>query len=140
MRKGFTMIEIIFVITILGILGGIAIPKMSSSVDIANTLSNKEILYSVRMGITTERQKRILKGDFTDITSLNNKEYVFDIFSPDKMGERRRVLENPVKACEEINCWSVKGSEYIFHYGKEDNETCVFKLVKNRLVGECDIL
>ena len=68
MKNAFTMIELIFVIAIIGILSAIAIPKFSNTVTLAEISKAKSEVAAMRAAISTERQKRILRGDFTDIT------------------------------------------------------------------------
>src|SRR5574344_1138679 len=49
MKKGFTMIELIFVIVILGILASVAIPRLASTredAEIASTVANLRTLLS----------------------------------------------------------------------------------------------
>ena len=64
-QKAFTMVELIFVIVIIGILSAIAIPKLASTAKQAHIVKAKTVLASVRSSMSTERQKRILRGDFT---------------------------------------------------------------------------
>ncbi len=64
------MIELVFVIVVIGILSAIAIPKFAATRDDAHITRGLATLASVRSAIATERQKQILRGDFTGITSL----------------------------------------------------------------------
>jgi general secretion pathway protein G len=68
MRRGFSMIELIFVIVIIGILAGIAIPKFAATRDDAVIAKGRSDVAAIRAALATERQKRILKGDFTNTT------------------------------------------------------------------------
>ena len=65
------MIELVFVIVVIGILSAIAIPKFAATRDDALITRGLATLASVRSAISTERQKQILRGDFTGITSLD---------------------------------------------------------------------
>ncbi len=63
------MIELIFVIVIIGILTAIAIPKFANTVTLAEITKAKSEVAAMRSAVSTERQKRILKGVFTNITN-----------------------------------------------------------------------
>ena len=63
MKKGFTMIELIFVIVILGILASVAIPRLASTrtdAEISATVAN------IRTLISDAAAYYAVKGDFTD--------------------------------------------------------------------------
>ena len=71
MKKAFTMIELVFVIVVIGILTAIAIPKFAATRDDAIISKAKAEVAAMRSAIATERQKRILRGDFTNITAAD---------------------------------------------------------------------
>ena len=68
-RKAFTMIELVFVIVVIGILSAIAIPKFAATRDDAIITKGRTTVAAMRSAIATERQKRILRGDFSPIDS-----------------------------------------------------------------------
>ena len=81
MKKAFTMVELVFVIVVIGILAGIAIPKFAATRDDAQITKARVAVGALRSAIATERQKRILRGDFTDInatTAIGLLEYGLD--------------------------------------------------------------
>jgi len=132
MKKAFTMIELVFVIVVIGILASIAIPKFAATRDDALISRGKSTLSAVRNSLATERQKRILRGDFTSITDLSAGGGVFDLFSADANGNKNRVLEYGVSSCTDTGCWSGSGTTYTFYY---DGGTCTYTLdtTTNRL-------
>ena len=71
-RTAFTMIELIFVIVILGILASVAIPKLASVQDDATIATEKAVIGAARSGVSILRGKRITRqADFTvTITNL----------------------------------------------------------------------
>ena len=69
MKKAFTMIELIFVIVVIGILAAIAVPKMAATRDDAVITKGIAEVAAMRSAIATERQKRILKGDFPPVVA-----------------------------------------------------------------------
>ncbi len=68
-RKAFTMLELIFVIVVIGILSAIAIPKFAVTRNDALITKARSEVAAMRAAVSTERQKRILKGNFTDINN-----------------------------------------------------------------------
>lgn len=110
MRKAWTMIELIFVIVIIGVLAGIAIPKFADTKSAAEIGAAKATIASVKTAIATERQLRVLRGDFTVISALNADGGAFSKFSKDDDGKgvSRDVLEATVPLCDtgEEGCWS----------------------------------
>jgi len=66
-RKAFTMLELTFVIVVIGILSAIAIPKFAATRDDAVVSQARSTVASLRSALATERQKNILKGVFSRI-------------------------------------------------------------------------
>lgn len=62
-KNAFTMIELVFVIVVLGILAAIAVPKFSATRDDAVIAKGRSNVAAIRSGIITERQSRLIKGD-----------------------------------------------------------------------------
>ena len=106
-RKAFTMVEVIFVIVIIGILGAIAIPKFGETADSAYTAKAQTTITAVRSALATERQKRILRGDFAAITDLGDATNAFSLMSADGDGNQAVVLQYPIVNCSATQraCW-----------------------------------
>lgn len=138
MKKAFTMIELVFVIAVIGILSAVAIPRMAPIIGDAKDTKAKATLSSVRMAIATERQKQILQGIFAGINSLRGSgSGVFSTFNDASGG---RVLEYDVEPCNTSTskrCWQVDsanpGVKYTYTIG---SKTCVFELENNRFVDK----
>jgi len=62
-RNAFTMIELVFVIVVLGILASIAIPRLSATRDDAEISKGIATVAAIRSGIVALRQQRLLTGD-----------------------------------------------------------------------------
>ena len=62
-RRAFTMIELVFVIVVLGILAAIAVPKFSATRDDAEIAKGRADVAAIRSGIITERQTRMILGN-----------------------------------------------------------------------------
>lgn len=134
MQKAFTIMELIFVIVVLGILSAVALPRLAGTVNKAYITKGENTLAVVRSAIATERQKRILRGDFTDITSLGAG---FSAFSADARGVTASILDTPVSSgCQDPGCWEGTTDEYTFHY---EGGTCTFRLLGNKLTGGCGV-
>lgn len=70
-KNAFTMIEIVFVIVILGILSAIAIPRLAATRDDAEVAKIRADVSSIRSAIISERQSRLIKGEHFYISTLD---------------------------------------------------------------------
>ena len=64
-RKAFTMVELVFVIVVLGILASIAATKMSVTRDDALIAKARSQVASIRSGIALEKGKKMMEGSAT---------------------------------------------------------------------------
>ena len=117
MRKAFTMIELVFVVTIVALLAAVAIPKFAATRDDAIISKGRAAVAAMRSAIAMERQKRILKGKFDQITG-DDVEGLLDY----KLSDR----------------WSQSSNTFTFT--APDDATCDFVVQNNKLVkSDCDI-
>ena len=75
MRKnGFTMIELVFVIVVLGILAAIAVPKFAATRMDAQIAKGRSDVASIRSAIINERQARLITGSHVWISKLHSSD------------------------------------------------------------------
>ena len=70
-KNAFTMIEMVFVIVVLGILAAVAIPKFAATRTDAEISKGRASIASIRSGIVSERQTRLITGDSSWISLTN---------------------------------------------------------------------
>ena len=124
-KYAFTMIEMVFVIVVLGILSAIAIPKFAATRTDAEVSKGRADIASVRSGIVTERQTRLITGgsDYISGINLNTGTGVFG-----------GVLMYPVTTSNANGHWRSAGvdsnasSAYIYRVGGSD---CDFTYTRN---------
>lgn len=118
MKKAFTMVELVFVIVVIGILAAIAVPKMAATRDDAIISKARATVGALRSAISMERQKRILKGVFDNIdgaTAAGLLDY--------GLGSN----------------WAQSGNNFTFTEPSTSN-TCVFTVNNNKLEkGTCSV-
>ena len=143
MKKAFTMIELVFVIVVIGILSMIAIPKFAVTRDDATVTRAKSIVSNIRTALNTEQQARTLKGDFTPITDLggtaNSHDMdIFDYFDGNTSGDR--VLQYPIKSCKSstsTGCWMRTGANtYQYKFPSSIGGSVTFTVSNSRF--DCD--
>jgi len=139
-KKAFTMIELVFVIVVIGILAAVAIPRLAATRDDAVITKTRVLVASVRNALAMERQKRILRGEFTPITSVGDTTNVFGQFSVDSNNNTSDVLEYAMASEDKKDRWHFSGGtgkdgrdQYIF---KSTLGDVAFEVVKGKF--ECD--
>lgn len=76
-KNGFTMIEMVFVIVVLGILAAVAVPRFAATRDDAHITKGRADVASIRSAIVSERQSRLIKGQTNYITNLDKDGKLF---------------------------------------------------------------
>ena len=140
MKKAFTMMELIFVIVIIGILAGVAVPKFAATRSDAEVTKAKATVASIKAALSTERQLRILRGDFSPLDDLDNDSISTTAISnfSDNAAQtatptlpKTSVLGSTVASCVGTagGCW-VKNSKssYTYRMPGSDSTTVNFTL------------
>ena len=60
--KAFTMIELVFVIVVLGILAGVAVPKLAATRDDATSAKMRGDIAAIRSGLSLVRSENMMRG------------------------------------------------------------------------------
>jgi general secretion pathway protein G len=78
-RSAFTMVELVFVIVILGILASIAVPRLAASRDDAQIAKGKSDIAAIRSSIVLKRSQNLLAGDptFPDLNGAGHPSRLF---------------------------------------------------------------
>jgi len=71
-KKAFTMIELVFVIVVLGILASVAIPRFAVTRQDAQLAKAKSDVAAIRSAIISERQTRLFRGQSGFISAIDN--------------------------------------------------------------------
>lgn len=89
MKKAFTLIELVFVIVILGVLATVAIPKLIVTRDDAEIAKAKSQIAAVRSGIQLKRNEMILSGTQGYPTDLEDGACCFGGILSTRIEERK---------------------------------------------------
>lgn len=99
LKSAFTMIELVFVIVILGILAGVAVPRLAVTRDDATIAKIRADVASIRSGIALERSKAMMEGNLATWQQT---------FTPDD--NFANVLQQPLAKGNDRNGWTKSGN------------------------------
>jgi general secretion pathway protein G len=126
-KKAFTMMELVFVIVILGILAAIAMPKLWVTRDDALYTKTKSQISSIRAGISSAYSKNVMAGMIDKCPETEK-----DASKTDK-NLFENVLATPIEQEEgEIN-WTIESNDsyYTKYKLKIGDDSTTFTYEKN---------
>ncbi|NPA73481.1 MAG: prepilin-type N-terminal cleavage/methylation domain-containing protein [Epsilonproteobacteria bacterium] len=127
MKPAFTMMELIFVIVVIGILAAIAVPKLMVTRNDAVIVKGKSQVSAIRNGISLQKSRNMLKGDSTpypdkldNVTSYNVDDQKLFYFND---GNASNILEYPIYSKKGIDGHWVKtaANKYAFYVRSDKN-------------------
>ena len=97
-KKGFSLIEIIFILLTITIIITVAVSKFDTALDSTNIANIKSDVLQIRAGINLYKNKNILKNETITFNSLDNNNH--ELFSI--------ILESPILSSHEhiAQAWS----------------------------------
>ena len=102
-KRAFTMIELVFVIVVIGILSAVAIPRLAVTRDDAVFVKAKSQISAIRSGIVTLKSKRLLEGTSPyPPRTLDLNTTTTDLFSG---GDSGSILEYPIRSGTNDGQW-----------------------------------
>jgi len=126
MKKSFTVLELIFVIVIIGILAGLAIPRLFPVITTSKIKKLQSQVSAIRVAISNKYSKNIISG-VNSCPSLEKSTTDSTLFEG--------VLTYPITKNKGDIKWDGNGSDYNatignmvvkFHYDNNPNDNCKF--------------
>lgn len=129
-KKGFSLIEIIFVLLTITIIINVAVSKFDSALDNTNITKIKSDIVQIRAGINLYKNKMILKNESVSFDSLDDD--TNELFN--------KVLQIPIISSEEniAKSWS-KISNTKYKVFLDNTNTLEFIFDTNKYTFDCDI-
>ena len=118
MKNAFSMLELVFVIVILGILAAVAVPKLAATRSDAVISKIRTDVSSIRASIATHYQKQILEGNMS-CPPLEKSTSDGQLFEG--------VLDYPVPQNRGAAKWDGNGTDYNVTFEDAGTKTIKFK-------------
>lgn len=114
MKRAFTLIELIFVIVIIGVLATVAIPKFSGLSENAKISAEMQTASAVQTSLDAVHSQWITsRCDFNwGPKNLNSKTTINSNGYPKKLGSADKALENIIKNATDWTCSSSGAGKY----------------------------
>ncbi|MCK4441240.1 MAG: hypothetical protein KAU90_04490, partial [Sulfurovaceae bacterium] len=119
------------------ILAAVAVPKLAATRDDAVITKARTTVATVRNALAMERQKRILRGEFSPIIAVGDATNVFGNFYDGNLtvphDTGKGVMEYPIASQHTEDKWSFNNHQYDFNSTLGD---VIFTIVNGKFV--CD--
>jgi len=131
MKKSFTVIELIFVIVIIGILAGIALPRLFTGIDDAKLSKAKTQIATIRAGISSAYSKNIMSGEMDkcpEIEGSDNTKLFENVLTPPITPSSKDInwtLESNTTTETKYKL-KIGSEETTFTYDKNTSNNCSF--------------
>lgn len=142
MKSAFTMIELVFIIVILGILGAVAFPKMAPLMEDAKLTRGQSNVSAIRSAIANERSRNMLNGVVAfpqlldDATKDKEGELLFD-----GNGTTVNILQYPLYSKQSGGNWMKTsdntGATISYRYYISNARTVDFNYIKATGIFDC---
>jgi general secretion pathway protein G len=127
-RSAFTMVELVFVIVVLGILAALAIPRLAASRDDAQIVKGKADVAAIRSSIAMTRSRNLLSGN-ASFPDLNGSSSTTELFGG--------VLDYPIQAS--ASGWNMISSNGLNYTFRADNTNVRFDYNRTTGIFTCDV-
>ena len=121
-KNAFTMIELVFVIVVLGILAAIAVPKFAATRTDAQISKGRADISSIRSAIVSERQTRLIQGKSSWISQLSENSNTLFTGSD----ANHTLLMYGISSGTTDGHWSSTNADYKHYRFKVGGEDCDF--------------
>lgn len=122
-RTAFTMLELIFVIVVIGILATVAIPRLAATRDDAQVAKGRSDVAAIRSAIVSERQGRLLRGDSAYINRLDQ--------GVNSSTSDVTIFDNNGTAANSLLMYGITTKNDNGHWMKVDDDTYAYKILQN---------
>jgi len=142
MKPAFTMLELIFVIVVIGILAAIAVPRLMVTRNDAVIVKGKSQVSAIRNGISLQKSKNMLKGDSTpypatldSVTTYNTSNQKLFFYND---GNSSNILEYPVYSKLSMDGHWVKTAANKYAYFVTQDRNVTFEYNSTTGSFDCD--
>ena len=110
-NKGFTLIELVIIMVVLGILAAVAVPRMGNTISSSEEAAENTVIASLRSAVEVYAMDQVVEN--------SNKSYPMNPFDElDKLPDGYTGMGTP----DEDGEWVFTGDSYVAHQRNDNNK------------------